>query len=210
MMLAVDRLLPSLRAWRSRRMMFSTSMIASSTTTPSAITKPASTIVLTVAPVANSTSTAASRDSGIATTQISAVRHSNRNATSTSTTRMQPSSSAWDRLSMEVSMKLAGRKILVSISTPGSPGFIASRAASTPRVTSSVLPQGNFSTISIRPGPSLMTASPTIPCGPYSTFATSPSSSCLPSRFATAPAPAFRGSRTRGCGGWQSVGSGFR
>ena len=32
--------------------------------------------------------------------------------------------------------------------------------SSTPRVTSSVLPHGNFSTISIRPGPSLMTASP--------------------------------------------------
>ena len=40
------------RFWRSRRTMFSMSMIASSTTTPTEITNPASTIVLIVAPVA--------------------------------------------------------------------------------------------------------------------------------------------------------------
>ena len=64
--------------------------------------------------------------------------------------------------------------------TPGNPGFIASRAASTPRVTSSVLPQGNFSMISISPGPSLITASPIIPCGPNTIFATSPNSNGFP------------------------------
>src|SRR2546427_9197960 len=35
-----------------------------------------------------------------------------------------------------------------------------SSASSTPRVTSRVLAQGNFSTIIMRPGPPLMTASP--------------------------------------------------
>ena len=40
-----------LACWRSRRTMFSMSMMASSTTTPRAITRPASTIVLIVAPV---------------------------------------------------------------------------------------------------------------------------------------------------------------
>ena len=64
------------------------------------------------------------------------------------------------RLSIASSMKSAGRKIVVSISMPGRPGRISSSAASTPRVTSSVLAQGNFSTMSISPGPSLMTASP--------------------------------------------------
>ena len=64
------------------------------------------------------------------------------------------------RLPMDVSMKVAGRKICASISMPGSPGRNSSRAASTPRVTASVLAQGNFSTMSMRPGPSLMTASP--------------------------------------------------
>ena len=38
------------RFWRSRRSMFSTSMIASSTTSPSAITSPARTMVLSVPP----------------------------------------------------------------------------------------------------------------------------------------------------------------
>ena len=42
----------------------------------------------------------------------------------------------------------------------GEAGRIWSMASSTPWVTSSVLPHGNFSTMSIRPGPSLMTASP--------------------------------------------------
>ena len=46
---------PSRRAWRRRRTMFSTSMMASSTTTPTAMTKPARTMVLSVAPRADST-----------------------------------------------------------------------------------------------------------------------------------------------------------
>ena len=58
-------------------------------------------------------------------------------------------------------MNVAGRKMVGSTSTPVRPGLAASSsAASTPRVTSSVLPSGCFSTISSRPGPSLMTASP--------------------------------------------------
>ena len=50
MMAAVDLVLPSRRAWRSRRMMFSTSMMASSTTTPTAMTNPARIIVLIAPP----------------------------------------------------------------------------------------------------------------------------------------------------------------
>ena len=41
---------PAARAWRNRRTMFSTSMMASSTTTPTATTRPASTITFTVCP----------------------------------------------------------------------------------------------------------------------------------------------------------------
>ena len=66
------------------------------------------------------------------------------------------------RLWSDISMKVAGRKIVESISTSGRPGRSVSRAASTPRVTCSVLAQGNFSTMRRRPGPSLMIASPTI------------------------------------------------
>ena len=53
-------------------------------------------------------------------------------------------------------MKVAGRKMVVSISMPGRPGRISSMAASTPLVTSRVLAQGKLSTISSRPGPSLI------------------------------------------------------
>jgi hypothetical protein len=51
MMRAVDSVLPAARLSRRRRTMFSTSMMASSTSEPSATAKPASTIVLMVAPM---------------------------------------------------------------------------------------------------------------------------------------------------------------
>ena len=72
-------------------------------------------------------------------------------------------------------MNVAGRKMVGSISTPVRPGSRSSSAASTLRVTSSVLPSGCFSTISSRPGPSLMTASPIGGGEPIATSATSPS-----------------------------------
>jgi hypothetical protein len=63
------------------------------------------------------------------------------------------------------------------------PGRISSIAASTPRVTSRVLAQGSFSTISIRPGPSLMTASPKSGQVSHTTSPTSPRRSGVPSGF---------------------------
>jgi len=56
--------------------MFSTSMIASSTTSPIAMTSPARTIVLIVVPIARRTTPAATSDSGIAVRLMSAVRQS--------------------------------------------------------------------------------------------------------------------------------------
>ena len=76
MIRAVDWPPPSARRCRRRRTTFSMSMMASSTMSPSAITKPARIMVLIVAPRACSTSPAAISDSGIATTLITAVRHS--------------------------------------------------------------------------------------------------------------------------------------
>ena len=70
-------------------------------------------------------------------------------------------------------MKVAGRKMVESTSTPLRPGRRPSNAASTFRVTSRVLPQGCFSTISSRPGPSLITASPIGAGWPIRTSATS-------------------------------------
>ncbi len=110
----VDAVLPPARASRSRRTMFSTSMIASSTTTPMATTNPASTMTLSVTPAPSRTSMAATRDNGMAMRLMKAVRHSNRKATMINTTSPTPTSSATVRLSMDCSMNVAGRKIVVS------------------------------------------------------------------------------------------------
>ncbi len=83
------------------------------------------------------------------------------------TSRM-PMNIARVRLSIDCSMNVAGRKIVVSTSMLGSPGFISSIASSMPSVTSMVLAPRNFWTISIRPGPSLITPSPQI--GWWSSF----------------------------------------
>ena len=69
-------MLPAARFVRMRRTMFSMSMMASSTTTPTATARPASTIVLTVAPRSVSTTPAATSESGIATRLMNAAFHS--------------------------------------------------------------------------------------------------------------------------------------
>ncbi|MCG3163696.1 MAG: hypothetical protein JMDDDDMK_05141 [Acidobacteria bacterium] len=124
---------------------------------------------------------------------MSAVRHSNRNATNTAITSRQPISSALRRFLSATSMKVAGRKIVESISTSFKPGRSALSAASTLRDTSSVLPVGCFSTISSRPGPSLMIASPMGGGNPSITSATALNCSGAPLRKAT-------GMRARSCG----------
>ena len=63
------------RCSRKRRTTFSIPMMASSTMSPRAMTKPARIIVLMVAPLQFRTRSAASRERGIATTLTSAVRH---------------------------------------------------------------------------------------------------------------------------------------
>ena len=87
------------------------------------------------------------------------------------------------RLCSAVSMNDAGRKIVVSIAIPVRPGRRSSSASSTPLVTSRVLAQGNFSTTSSRPGPSLITASPISGWWSSTTFATSPSAEGLAVAF---------------------------
>ena len=81
--------------------------------------------------------------------------------------------SARVRLSIESSMKVAGRKMEESTSTPGRPGRISASACSTPRVTSMVFAHGSFSTMSISPSPSLITASPISGWWPSTRSATS-------------------------------------
>ncbi len=82
-------------------------------------------------------------------------------------------SSARFRLASDISMKVAGRKIVESTSTPLRAGFRAARAASTSRVTWRVLPSGCFSTMRSSPGPPLMTPSPIGGWNPSTTSATS-------------------------------------
>ena len=65
----------SLRFSRRRRTTFSTSTIASSTTTPMAIARPPSVIAFNDAPNARSTRIAPSSESGMAVRLTSAVRH---------------------------------------------------------------------------------------------------------------------------------------
>ena len=103
--------------------MFSTSMIASSTTTPIATTSPARTMTLIVVSRTSSTSTAASSESGIAMRLMNAVRSSKRKAMMITITSSTPISSALPRLSIDCSMNVAGRKISASTFTPGRPGL---------------------------------------------------------------------------------------
>lgn len=94
-------------------------------------------------------------------------------------------SNASPRLFNDWLMNVAGRKIAESISMPCNPGSSSASAASTSRVSSRVLPHGNFSTMSIRPGPSLMTASPMSGWWSMSTLATWPRVRTWPSRWAS-------------------------
>ena len=91
---------------------------------------------------------------------MSAVRHSARKKNKTTITRTQPMRSARFRLSSDVSMNVAGRKIRGSTSTPLMAGARLTSASSTPLVTSNVFAPSCFSTISRSPGALLMTASP--------------------------------------------------
>ena len=77
-------------------------------------------------------------------------------------------------------MNVAGRKIVGSISTSVEPGPQRVERRLDAAGHASVLPPGCFSTISSRPGPSLMTASPIGGGKPSTTSATSPSGSGAP------------------------------
>ena len=140
--------------------MFSTSMMASSTTTPMATTSPARTMTLMDASRRSRNQTADISDRGIATRLMIAVRTVNRNAVMMTITSSMPSSRAFVRLSIDWSTNVAGRKIVGSISIPGRPGFKSWRTSSASSVTSFVLAPRDLFTTSSRPSPPSMTASP--------------------------------------------------
>ncbi len=140
-------------------------------------------MTLIATPCRLSTSRDAISDNGMIVALISATRHSYRKKSRMITTRTAPTSSDSVRLLIEVSMKVAGRKMVVSISMPFNPGRISLIASSTPLVTSRVFAQGSFSTISINPSPWLMTASPKSGQVSQTTSATSLMSRGDPSAF---------------------------
>ena len=80
----------------------------------------------------SSTRIAAISDSGIAIRLMNAVRHSNRNAAMMRITSSDADQQRRVRLSIDCSMNVAGRKIVVSISMPGRPGRSSAIASSTP------------------------------------------------------------------------------
>ena len=144
--------------------MFSTSMIASSTTTPSAMTRPARIIVLIVGPApVEDERRRRSATAGSPRRLISAVRHSYRKSDEHQTTsRISRAAAPCVRLSIDILDEGGGPEDRGVDLDAGQARLAAPpSAASTPLVTSRVLAQGNFSTISSSPGPSLITASPT-------------------------------------------------
>ena len=97
------------RAVRRRRNIFSTSITASSTTTPSATTRPPRVMVFKLKPIACSIHTAVSSASGMALNDTSAPRQSRSVINSSATTSIAPMASDNCSFSIALSMKLAGR-----------------------------------------------------------------------------------------------------
>ena len=130
---------------RRRRAMFSTSMMASSTRAPTAMAMPPRVMVLMLAPMASSTSTAASKDRGIASTVMAVAEALARKAKTMITTSRAPSRRAASTLATANWMKSAWRKSLVSITIPaGRPAWSSANTASRRSVRSRVLAPGCF------------------------------------------------------------------
>ena len=127
----------------------------------------------------------ATSESGIVSRQISAIRHSKRNSAMMTTTRMNPSTSAWVRLVIASLTKSACWNTLVSNLIPGSPGWRSLSACSTPAVIRRLLAQGSFSATSSTPGPPSMIALPIRGWCRWPTVATSPSRTVRPFRLVT-------------------------
>ena len=155
--------------------MFSTSMTASSTTSPIAIARPPSVIVLSVMPKLFSTMTAASNDRGMARHEIAAVRMSKRNRNSTTMTKTPPSSSASRTLRVATSMKVAGRNSVASSSMPcaASTGRSVASVSSTRFVTSCVLVPNCAEMTKTTPGRPMIVAPPIAGSGASAIVATS-------------------------------------
>ena len=164
----------------SRRKTFSTSTTASSTSSPMAIASPPRVIVLIDSPSSLNTSTAASSDSGIATSEMAVVRTFSRNANSTTATRIAPSRRASPTLPSAASMKSAWRNRKRGAAMPGGrlPDTSAS-TASTARVRAMLSMPGCFCTDKITAG------LPSKPAPPRATAGAKPTSATCDRRTGT-------------------------
>ncbi len=152
---------------RSRLTTFSTSTIASSTRSPTAMAIPPSVIVLMPAPKARSASTAAASDSGIAVSVMALARVLARNRRTMNTTSTPPSRSARNMFATATSMKSAWRKIRLSMVMPeGSSCWRVSSSRSSRLVTSIVLAPGCFCTPTMTAGLPLREPSPRLNAPP--------------------------------------------
>ena len=133
--------------------MFSTSTIASSTSSPMAMAIPPRVITLIDRSNQSKIRAVVRTESGIAVRVINVVRRLNRNRNRTTMTRTAPSRRASATLAMPRSMKLRCWYIAGSIRTSaGRPGLSSSIARVTSSVSRRVSASGCFSTVSRTPG----------------------------------------------------------
>ena len=180
---------------RNRRKIFSTSMIESSTTSPSAMTSPPSVIVLIVIPSFSSTMTAVSSETGIAVSEIAAVRALPSKRNSTTATNTPPSASECFMFRNAASMNDAGRCSRGKTVMPcfSNTGFSSASAASSDFVTSIVFAPYWLDIVINTPGFPMMTVSPNFGSAPSITRATSLSRTLKPFVCVTTTSPICSG-----------------
>ena len=145
----------------SRRSTFSTPTTASSTSSPMAMAKPPSVMVLIVRPKYLNTSTVTRIETGMAVSEMIVVRTFSRKANSTIATMMAPSRSASATLAIEFSMKSACLNKVCGAWMPGGRLLPKSAsAASISRVSLTVSAAGCFCTARMTAGCPWKLASP--------------------------------------------------
>ena len=160
--------------------MFSTSTMASSTSSPIATAIPPRVITLidssvpVITPMSLNVRTVIASDSGMALREMNVVRTFIRNRNSTISTRTAPTTSASPTLYTPRSMNSRSSYRLVSNTTSaGSDGSTSANAPLTRSVRSRVSVCGCLVTVMATPGCPLMLASPRFTCAPSATRATS-------------------------------------
>ena len=171
--------------------MFSTSMTASSTTTPSATTSPPRLIVFSDRPQALRIHTVASSETGMALKEMKAPRQSRSVTSNSTTTSTAPIRSELRSLAMALSMKLAGRSSAgwYCTSCCASAGARTSSRCSRSRVTSRVLAPNCVEVSTRIPGRPPMMASPKRGPAPSRICATSSRRTGTPPRVVTSVCP---------------------